>query len=165
MKKSFVIKAAMVLAMSTAMSATSAQAGCNDGSLYCNSGPSYSHASYGTSYGSSSYVPFSSQSSMSGPISLNGLGANEYLEPTNCPVDVNGMQSGQSVLGCYKVMKQTRSVNYTVIPHRVQVVRPVIYVRYPVPTPVYNYHPMPRPVCGMPMMPPRPMMYGGGYCR
>ncbi len=175
MKKSFMIKAAAVLALSGTLSATSAQAGCNNGSLYCNSGSS--HSSYNSySTGSNmSYVPFSSTGSMSGPLSISGLGANEYLNPTSCPVNVNGLGSGQQVLGCYNVMKRTRTVNYHVAPHRVQVVRPVIYVRYPVPTPVYTmpvpvptpvYHmPVrPMPSCGMPMMPPRPMMYGRGYC-
>lgn len=64
-----------------------------------------------------------------------GLGHNERLHPTRCPVAVQNPQHHQ-VAGCYKVVKQwTPPQVHQPAPHRVyyRVVRPVIYVRYPVP--------------------------------
>ena len=61
--------------------------------------------------------------------SVPGLGSNESLQSTNCPVDVYN-PTGARVLGCYNVVKQVPQTNY------VRVVRPVVYVRYPVTTPV-----------------------------
>lgn len=61
--------------------------------------------------------------------SVAGLGYGESLQSTNCPVNVYN-PSGARVLGCYNVVKQVPQTNY------VRVVRPVVYVRYPVPTPV-----------------------------
>lgn len=179
MKKSILIQSAIALALTTGFAGT-ANAGSSSIaplSSYSSSstlGTSYTGGSYtghsNSNYGSSSYstpqyVPFSSQTAaMSGPIRMNGLGGNEFLQPTSCPVNVHGMQSGQSVLGCYSVMKQQQqpTVRYHYAPPQtVRVVRPIIYVRYPVPTPVYNV-PMPvptpyyghRPMCGAPMMRP-----------
>lgn len=64
-----------------------------------------------------------------------GLGANEFLHPTSCPISVHN-PNGYQVTGCYKVVKRWTppQVNRTA-PHRVyyRVVRPIIYVRYPVP--------------------------------
>jgi len=106
---------------------------------------SYADAKYGSgsiseswSDSSASYVPFSSpgstfsSSSISG-YSVPGLGANERLCPTACGdrVGVHGVGNGK-VLGCYKVCKPAVVQNY------VRVVRPIIYVRYPV---------LQRPVC------------------
>jgi hypothetical protein len=64
-----------------------------------------------------------------------GLGHNERLHPTSCPVAVHNPQAHQ-VAGCYKVVKQwTPPQVQRPAPHRVyyRVVRPIIYVRYPVP--------------------------------
>ncbi|WP_189499329.1 hypothetical protein [Algimonas arctica] len=64
-----------------------------------------------------------------------GLGHNERLHPTSCPVAVHNPQAHQ-VTGCYKVVKQwTPPHVQRPAPHRVyyRVVRPIIYVRYPVP--------------------------------
>jgi len=61
--------------------------------------------------------------------SAPGLGYGEGLQATNCPVNVYN-PTGARVLGCYNVVKQVPQTNY------VRVVRPVVYVRYPVPTPV-----------------------------
>ena len=163
MLKSLAAKSILTIAMAAGFSVT-AQADCKEGGLYCSQ----------NSHQTSQYVPFTSSASMSGPISLQGLGSNEFLSPTSCPVNVNGLESGQSVLGCYQVMKkQQSSVNYHYgAVQTVQIVHPVIYVRYPVPTPVYHVPvpvptplPMPRPMpgpffgpnmCGGPMMPPPP---------
>jgi hypothetical protein len=64
-----------------------------------------------------------------------GLGHNERLHPTTCPVAVHNPQRHQ-VTGCYKVVKQwTPPKIQRPVPQRVyyRVVRPIIYVRYPVP--------------------------------
>jgi len=61
--------------------------------------------------------------------SVPGLGSGESLQATNCPVNVYN-PSGARVLGCYNVVKQVPQTNY------VRVVRPIVYVRYPVPTAV-----------------------------
>lgn len=112
------------------------------------SGTSYSTTSYSNSFGG---VMSSSQAdatygtgSISSPYtgsdveifgfsgstsSVPGLGSNESLQATNCPVNVYN-PTGARVLGCYNVVKQVPQTNY------VRVVRPVVYVRYPVPTPV-----------------------------
>ncbi|MEP6344066.1 MAG: hypothetical protein ABJ275_12205 [Maricaulaceae bacterium] len=67
---------------------------------------------------------------------LSGLGANESLQSTTCPVSVHN-PSGAKVLGCYNVVKPApkpvvRTVVKTV-PTVYRVVRPVVYVRTPVP--------------------------------
>ena len=88
-------------------------------------------------------VPFSTGDSapLSSNYSVPGLGASESLTPTTCPVSVYN-PTGAKVLGCYSVARPAPApqVNYT------RVVRPVIYVRYPVATPVpYNVD-VPYPV-------------------
>lgn len=71
--------------------------------------------------------------------SVAGLGLNESLRPTSCPVNVYNPNGGQ-VLGCYNVVKPVPQTTYY------RIVRPVIYVRYPVPVAVpyqvygYGYH-------------------------
>jgi len=60
---------------------------------------------------------------------ISGLGANESLQATNCPVNVYGAGEG-TVLGCYNVVKPVPQTTYY------RVVRPVVYVRYPVPVAV-----------------------------
>jgi len=64
--------------------------------------------------------------------SVAGLGMNESLQPTTCPVSVHN-PSGARVLGCYNVVKPVPQTTYY------RVVRPVIYVRYPVPVAVPYY--------------------------
>ena len=150
--------------------ASAASAGCGNG-LYCgDAGASTSSAwsSHGSSYdaGSTYWAPSSSSSystTMSsgqadatygtGSISqtytgaasdtygfhgstqgLAGLGANESLQATNCPVNVYGAGDGQ-VLGCYNVVKPVPQTTYY------RVVRPIVYVRYPVPVAVPYYSP------------------------
>lgn len=65
---------------------------------------------------------------------VTGLGVNESLQATNCPVAVHN-PSGAKVLGCYNVVKPKPVVRTVVrsVPTVYQVVRPVIYVRTPVP--------------------------------
>lgn len=66
---------------------------------------------------------------------LQGLGQNESLHPTNCPIAVHN-PDGREVLGCYNVVKKWSPPNvYPTAPRPViyRVVRPIIYVRYPVP--------------------------------
>ena len=103
-------------------------------SSYSIASPSYASSAYGSGSISQSYsdsnmqvIPFTSTAS------VPGLGANESLVPTSCPVNVYN-PGGAKVLGCYSVSKPKPMplprVNYT------RVVRPVVYVRYPVPTPV-----------------------------
>jgi len=102
------------------------------------SSSSYSTYSSGSSYssGGQSYVPFSSNTSVANMtnLSISGLGANERLCEANCPVDVHNPMGGQ-VLGCYKICQPVapRPVIYQ---NFVRVVRPIIYVRYPVPVAV-----------------------------
>lgn len=61
--------------------------------------------------------------------SVPGLGINESLQATSCPVSVHN-PSGAKVLGCYNVVKPVPQTTYY------RVVRPVVYVRYPVPVAV-----------------------------
>lgn len=69
---------------------------------------------------------------------FGGLGPNEQLQPTQCPVAVHNPE-GRRVLGCYHVVKRwtppkvRRPIDNGTY---YRVVRPIIYVRYPVPVPV-----------------------------
>lgn len=93
--------------------------------------------------GSNTIVPFSTTSASLSTVRMPGLGSNEFLSPTNCPVSVYNPGGGK-VLGCYSVSKPA-PVRVTVPSyHTVRVVRPIVYVRYPVPTPVA----IPMPTCG-----------------
>ncbi len=184
MKPSVFVKSAVALALTAGFSAT-AGASCGN-NLYCGSSGSTSIQPLSSYNGATQYVPFTSSQSTSGNISIPGLGASETLSPTSCPINVNGLQSGQSVLGCYQVMRQTPqpTVRYHLgAPNTTRVVRPIVYVRYPVPTPVIRvpypvqiprpafgpgfypgFHPgvMPafRPgMCGGPVL-PNPMFFG-----
>ncbi len=92
---------------------------------------SYADATYGTGSISNSYTGsdvelfgFSGSTS-----SVAGLGAGESLQATSCPVSVHN-PSGAKVLGCYNVVKPVPQTTYY------RVVRPVVYVRYPVPVAV-----------------------------
>lgn len=66
---------------------------------------------------------------------VSGLGTNESLQSTTCPASVHNT-GGAKVLGCYNVVKPApRPVVRTVVktvPTVYRVVRPVVYVRYPV---------------------------------
>ena len=64
--------------------------------------------------------------------SVPGLGAGESLQATSCPVSVHN-PSGARVLGCYNVVKPVPQTTYY------RVVRPIVYVRYPVPVAVPYY--------------------------
>lgn len=85
--------------------------------------------------GSNTIVPFTTTSATLSNYRVPGMGANEYLSATDCPVNVYN-PGGAKVLGCYKVSKpapvRVSVPNY----HTVRVVRPIIYVRYPVPVAV-----------------------------
>lgn len=91
-------------------------------------------AAYGTGSISSAYeggdveiFGFSGSTS-----SVPGLGLNQSLQPTDCPVNVHN-PDGARVLGCYNVVEPVPQTSYY------QVVRPVVYVRYPVPVGVPYY--------------------------
>lgn len=126
------------------------------GSAY-SSAPTYSSSSYGSgshSHGSVASSSYAAQTYGSGSISsafttdystapltssvVSGLGLNESLQATTCPVSVDN-PNGAKVLGCYNVVKpqpKPRPVVRTVVrtvPTVYQVVRPIVYVRYPVP--------------------------------
>lgn len=95
---------------------------------------SYADANYGTGSISNAYsgsdvelYGFSGSTS-----SVQGLGAGESLQATSCPVNVYNPGGGK-VLGCYNVVKPVPQTTYY------RVVRPVIYVRYPVPVAVPYY--------------------------
>jgi len=124
--------------------------------------PSYSSSySYGSSYGSTMSSSYADAKYGTGSISntyeggdvemygfsgsmasVPGLGLNESLQATSCPVSVHN-PSGGRVLGCYNVVKPVPKTTYY------RVVRPIIYVRYPVPVPV----PVCAPRCAPPPMP------------
>ena len=84
---------------------------------------------YGTGSISETYSAPSTYSFSGSTTSVPGLGANESLQATSCPVNVHGSGEGQ-VIGCYNVVKPVARTSYY------RVVRPVIYVRYPVPVAV-----------------------------
>ncbi len=101
----------------------------------------YGSGSISRSYtdGANTIVPFSTATTNIASHRLSGMGSNEFLSPTTCPVSVYNPNGGK-VLGCYSVSKPApvrRHVQvYTPRVHTVRVVRPIIYVRYPVPVPV-----------------------------
>ena len=84
---------------------------------------------YGTGSISETYSDTNTFSFSGSPVSVPGLGVNERLQATNCPVNVHGSGEG-TVLGCYNVVKPVPQTTYY------RVVRPVVYVRYPVPVAV-----------------------------
>ena len=92
---------------------------------------SYADATYGTGSISNAYTGsdveiygFSGSAA-----SVPGLGAGESLQATSCPVSVYNPGGGK-VLGCYNVVKPVPQTTYY------RVVRPIVYVRYPVPVAV-----------------------------
>lgn len=119
LKRTFKLMAGAIVTLGLAGTAS---ATCTNG-LYCSS----ASANMASSSNYTSVVPFYSSAQNPSTVSMPGLGANEQLVPTSCPVSVDA-PAGSSVLGCYNVVRKQR--NY------VQVVRPIVYVRYPVPVPV-----------------------------
>ncbi len=89
-------------------------------------------AKYGSGSISDTFESFDTRyfAGSSGP----DLAYGESLQATNCPVNVHGVSEGSEVVGCYNVVRQVPQTTYY------RVVRPVIYVRYPVhyPVPVYT---------------------------
>ena len=102
-------------------------------------------------------VPFATTVDNISNYRINGMGSDEYLSATDCPTEVYNPE-GAKVLGCYSVVKPAPAPVYRPAPvivpqvqyQQVRVVRPIIYVRYPVPTPVPVpvYAPRPVPVTG-----------------
>ncbi len=105
------------------------------------------------------FAPFSLPSHLSvadvSSRTIPGLAPHERLCPTKCPVNVHN-PNGEEVLGCYKICTPlaqtyvTRPPAYRPAPQPVylRVVRPIIYVRYPVQyTPPASY--CARPWCGV----------------
>ncbi len=92
---------------------------------------SYADATYGTGSISNTYTGGDVQmyGFSGGATSVPGLGLNESLQATSCPVSVHNPGGGR-VLGCYNVVKPVPQTTYY------RVVRPIIYVRYPVPVAV-----------------------------
>lgn len=86
-------------------------------------------STYGTGSISETYSDTSTYSFSGSTASVPGLGVNESLQATNCPVNVYDSGEG-TVLGCYNVVKPVPQTTYY------RVVRPVVYVRYPVPVAV-----------------------------
>ena len=108
-----------------------------------------SSAMSGSAYRSTGQVvPFTTTVSKISNYRVAGMARNEFLSPTACPTNVYN-PGGDKVLGCYKVVKPLQvarpvpQIRY----QQVRVVRPIIYVRYPVPVPVPMPMPMPVPVC------------------
>jgi len=87
-------------------------------------------------------VPFTTTVSKISNYRVAGMGSNEFLSPTTCPTNVYN-PGGNKVLGCYSVVKPVQVVRPVPQIHyqQIRVVHPIIYVRYPVPTP------LPVPVC------------------
>jgi len=94
-------------------------------------------------------VPFTTSVSKISNYRVAGMGRDEFLSPTTCPVNVYN-PGGHKVLGCYSVVKPVRAAKpvqvIRPVPQiryqQVRVVRPIIYVRYPVPT----LMPLPMPI-------------------
>lgn len=86
-------------------------------------------STYGTGSISDTYSGSDTYSFSGSTASVPGLGYNESLQAVNCPVNVHGSGEG-TVLGCYNVVKPVPQTTYY------RTVRPVVYVRYPVPVAV-----------------------------
>ncbi len=152
-------------AVTTLALAGTAQAGCGS-SLYCGSSStghstlpplsSYFSQSSGHAHTASHHASHHSTQSVvsftgSRPSGLN-LSAGESLQQTSCPVTVDAPSTAK-VLGCYSVVRQYTAPVANTTYYRV--VRPIIYVRYPVPVPV------PYTVT-VPTISPCGVAYGGG---
>jgi len=98
------------------------------------------------SMGGANTISFTSSARNISHHRIDGMGSNEFLSATTCPTSVYN-PGGAKVLGCYSVVKKAPVPVYrpapVVVPQthyqQVRVVRPIIYVRYPVPTPVPVY--------------------------
>lgn len=94
-------------------------------------------SSYTTSYASSYSSGYDSS------VRMDGLAADEYLCPTDCATSVN-VPAGGRVIDCFKVCKKSAPAPvYQTVTQAYQVVRPVVYVNYPVPValpscPIYD---------------------------
>ncbi len=124
--------------------------------------PAYADAKYGTGSISNAYA--GSEVEIFGftgaPSTVAGLGPNESLRATNCPTNVYNPDGGR-VLGCYNVVKPAAPAPIAQTSYY-RVVRPVIYVRYPVaccaPRPVIR--PAVQPVCNTQVKPAWSSRYG-----
>ncbi|MCF6220982.1 MAG: hypothetical protein L3J65_07700 [Robiginitomaculum sp.] len=131
-------------------SGSSSSIGISGGSTFASSvytsPPSMRYAGGNFSASTSTIVPFRTSVNNISKHRIEGMGSNEFLSETSCPTSVYN-PGGAQVLGCYSVVKAAPAPVYrpapVVVPQihyqQVRVVRPIIYVRYPVPTPVPVY--------------------------
>jgi len=110
-------------------------------------------ARYGTGSISETYTLDDSYAYSGGTTQISGLGHNESLRATDCPVNVHGTSGEGRVVGCYNVVKPVPQTTYY------RVVRPIVYVRYPVHYPV----PVAIPSCQAPIVIPGNASRYGGY--
>jgi len=122
--------------------------------------PAYADAKYGTGSISETYegaeveiFGFSGSTS-----TAPGLAANESLRATNCPTSVYNPDGGR-VLGCYDVVAPAAPAPVAQQSYY-RVVRPVIYVRYPVYVPVAQRPVLRKPVCNPNVKPAWTSRYG-----
>jgi len=122
--------------------------------------PAYADAKYGTGSISETYegaeveiFGFSGSTS-----TAPGLASNESLRPTNCPTSVYNPDGGR-VLGCYDVVAPAAPAPVAQQSYY-RVVRPVIYVRYPVYVPVAQRPVLRKPVCNPNVKPAWTSRYG-----
>ena len=122
--------------------------------------PDYADAKYGTGSISETYegadveiFGFSGSTS-----TAPGLAANESLRATNCPTSVYNPDGGR-VLGCYDVVAPAAPAPVAQQSYY-RVVRPVIYVRYPVYVPVAQRPVLRKPVCNPNVKPAWTSRYG-----
>ena len=125
--------------------------------------PAYADAKYGTGSISNAYAGSDVEIfGFSGsPSTVPGLGHNESLRATDCPTNVYNPEGGR-VLGCYNVVKPVAPAPVAQTTYY-SVVRPVIYVRYPVaccaPRPVVRPV-IAQPVCNTKVKPAWTSRYG-----
>ncbi len=127
------------------------------GSGHANSS-SFRSSSHSSPRATGQVVPFTTTVSKISKYRVAGMAENEFLSPTTCPTNVYN-PDGHKVLGCYSVVKPVQAVRPVQVVRpvpqiryqQVRVVRPIIYVHYPVliPMPVIMPMPMqmPAPVC------------------
>lgn len=138
-----IIKTTLTCLAGLALS-SAANAACMN-SNYCTSNPSVTYAptaqfsnisNYSTAptYQTAAVQTYGFSGS---PSSIPGLGHNESLRPTTCPTSVYN-PDGRKVLGCYDVVKPVPQITYSQATYY-RVVRPIVYVRYPVPVAVPSY--------------------------